>query len=61
MIGLDTNILVRYLTQDDPIQSPKATEIIEQRLSEENPGFVSIVAIVEMVWVLDRAFDFELP
>jgi predicted nucleic-acid-binding protein len=56
MIGLDTNILVRYLTQDDPIQSPKATEIIERRLTEENPGFVSIVAIVETVWVLDRAY-----
>jgi predicted nucleic-acid-binding protein len=37
MIGLDTNILVRYLTQDDPIQSPKATEIIERRLTEEKP------------------------
>jgi predicted nucleic-acid-binding protein len=56
MIGLDTNILVRYLTQDDPVQSPKATEIIERRLTEENPGFVSIVAMVETVWVLDRAY-----
>ena len=56
MIGLDSNILVRYLAQDDPIQSPKATEIIERRLTEENPGFVSIVAMVETVWVLDRAY-----
>jgi len=56
MIGLDTNLLVRYLAQDDPVQSPKATEIIEQRLTEENPGFVSIVAMVETVWVLDRAY-----
>jgi predicted nucleic-acid-binding protein len=56
MIGLDTNILVRYLTQDDPIQSPRATDIIERRLTEENPGFVSIVAMVETVWVLDRAY-----
>ncbi|MGB2666213.1 MAG: type II toxin-antitoxin system VapC family toxin [Candidatus Acidiferrum sp.] len=56
MIGLDTNILVRYLTQDDPIQSPKAREIIERRLSEESPGFVSIVAMVETVWVLERAY-----
>jgi len=56
MIGLDTNILVRFLTQDDPIQSPRATEIIERRLTEENPGFVSIVAMVETVWVLDRAY-----
>jgi predicted nucleic-acid-binding protein len=56
MIGLDSNILVRYLTQDDPIQSPKAREIIERRLTEENPGFVSIVAMVETVGVLDRAY-----
>ncbi len=35
MKGLDTNILVRYLTQDDPVQSPKATEIIERRLTQE--------------------------
>jgi len=56
MIGLDTNILVRYVTQDDPVQSPKATEIIERQLTEEQPGFVSIVAMVEIVWVLDRAY-----
>ena len=58
MIGLDTNVLVRYLTQDDVIQSPKATEIIERRLTESNPGFVSVVAMVETVWVLDRAYGF---
>ena len=56
MIGLDTNIVVRYLTQDDPVQSAKATEILECRLSPKNPGFVSVVAIVETVWVLDRAY-----
>jgi len=56
MIGLDSNILVRYLTQDDPVQSAKATQIIEQRLTEANPGFVSVVAMVETVWVLDRAY-----
>lgn len=56
MIGLDTNILVRYLAQDDPIQSAKATEILERRLTPKNPGFVSVVAIVETVWVLDRAY-----
>ena len=56
MIGLDSNILIRYLTQDDPVQSPKATYIIEQRLDGANPGFVSVVAMVETVWVLDRAY-----
>jgi predicted nucleic-acid-binding protein len=56
MIGLDTNILVRYLAQDDAVQSLVATDVIEFRLTEENPGFISIVAMVEMVWVLDRAY-----
>jgi predicted nucleic-acid-binding protein len=56
MIGLDSNVLVRYLTQDHPLQSAKATKVIEQRLTEENPGFISIVAMVETVWLLDRAY-----
>ena len=56
MIGLDTNILIRYLTQDDPIQSVKANEIMERRLTRTNPGFVSVVTMVETVWVLDRAY-----
>jgi len=58
VIGLDTNILVRYLTQDDPVQSKRASELIERRLTEENPGFVSIVAMVETVCVLDRSYGF---
>jgi predicted nucleic-acid-binding protein len=57
MIGLDTNILIRYLTQDDPVQSAKATEILERRLTPKNLGFVSVVAMVETVWVLDRAYS----
>ena len=56
MIGLDTNVLVRYLTQDDPVQSRAATALIEHRLTEQNPGFISIVAMVEMAWVLERAY-----
>jgi predicted nucleic-acid-binding protein len=56
MIGLDTNILIRYLTQDDRAQSAKATEILERRLTQNNPGFVSVIAMVGTVWVLDRAY-----
>lgn len=56
MIGLDSNVLIRYLVQDDPVQSRKATEVFERLLSDENPGFVSVVAIVETVWVLDRTY-----
>jgi predicted nucleic-acid-binding protein len=52
MIGLDMNVLLRYLAQDDPAQSPRATEIITRRLSEEEPGFVSLVTVLEVAWVL---------
>jgi predicted nucleic-acid-binding protein len=55
MIGLDTNVLVRYLVQDDPVQSAKATEFIEG-LTEDEPGFVSLVAIAETAWVLEHAY-----
>ena len=56
MIGLDTNVLVRYLAQDDPVQSPRATDLIGQRLTEEEPGFISVVAMAEIAWVLERAY-----
>ena len=59
MIGLDSNILVRYLTQDDPVQSKRAADIIEHRLSLTNPGFLSVVVIAETAWVLDRAYGFS--
>jgi predicted nucleic-acid-binding protein len=53
MIGLDTNVVVRYLTQDNADQSAKATELFERRLTEDEPGFVSVVAMVESAWVLE--------
>jgi predicted nucleic-acid-binding protein len=61
MIGLDANVLVRHLAQDDPVQSPKATQLIERELTEENPGFVSVVAMAETVWVLERAYRLSGP
>jgi predicted nucleic-acid-binding protein len=42
--------------EDDPVQSPKATDLIERRLTEENPGFVSVAAMAELVRVLERAY-----
>ena len=56
MIGLDTNVLVRYVTQDDPVQSPKASELIES-LTTFTPGFVSLVSVVELVWVLQSCYQ----
>lgn len=56
MIGLDTNVIVRYLAQDDPLQSRKATDLFERQLTVEEPGFISIVAMAETVWVLERSY-----
>src|SRR5947209_6196288 len=56
MIGLDTNVLLRYLAQDDPVQSPRATVIVTRRLTEQEPGFVSLVTILEVVWVLKSLY-----
>ena len=55
MIGLDTNVLVRYIMQDDAKQSPQATSLIEA-LTVDEPGFVSIIAVVELGWVLSSSY-----
>ena len=57
MIGLDTNILLRYLVQDDPVQSPRATEIMTRRLTQQDPGFISLVTVIETVWVLRSLYQ----
>jgi predicted nucleic-acid-binding protein len=58
MIGLDTNVMVRYIMQDDSKQSPLATRIMES-LSAEALGFVPLVVIVELSWVLSSAYDLD--
>ena len=55
MIGLDTNVLVRYIAQDEPEQAAAATRLIEG-FTTEAPGFISTVTLVETVWVLARAY-----
>lgn len=60
MIGLATNVLVRYLTEDDPVQSPRAIELIEHHLTVEDPGFITVVAMAETVWVLAKVYRFTV-
>ena len=56
MIGLDTNVLVRYIMQDDPKQSPKASALIES-LNADNLGFITLVSIVELYLVLTTSYE----
>jgi len=58
VIGIDTNVLVRYLTQDDALQSARATTLIEG-FNQSTPGFVAQVVLVEMVWVLSRSYKMK--
>ena len=56
MIGLDTNVLVRYLAQDDKIQSGKATKFVEKQISDKKPGFINCIVLVETIWVLESCY-----
>jgi predicted nucleic-acid-binding protein len=58
MIGLDTNIVVRYLTHDDAAQTAAAVRVVES-LSQDSPGFLSLIVIAELVWVLEVSYRFK--
>lgn len=55
MIGLDTNVVVRYLAQDDDVQSAVATRFLA-KLTKDQPGFISAVVLAEISWVLSRRY-----
>lgn len=59
MIGIDTNILVRYLVQDDVLQSQKATHLLENDCSTNKPAFINAVVLCELVWVLETAYEYN--
>jgi predicted nucleic-acid-binding protein len=59
MIGLDTNILVRHYTQDDPVQSPKATQFLSAHCTDAVPGWISVPVQCELAWVLRKAYSYS--
>jgi predicted nucleic-acid-binding protein len=59
MIGIDTNILVRYIVQDDERQALLAAQLLEEGLGDKNKGLVGAVVLCELVWVLRRAYGYE--
>jgi predicted nucleic-acid-binding protein len=58
VIGLDTNVLVRYITQDDPAQALAALRVMDS-LTADSPGFLSLVVMVEIVWVLEVSYGLK--
>lgn len=54
MIAVDTNVLLRYVLDDDAAHTPAARNLIDDTCSAENPAFVHDVAVAEFAWVLGR-------
>jgi predicted nucleic-acid-binding protein len=59
VIAVDTNVLLRFLVQDDARQGAIATLFLENELTTGKPGFVTIVAILELDWVLRSEYGFS--
>jgi predicted nucleic-acid-binding protein len=59
MRGLDTNVLVRYLTQDDPVQARKANAHIAEAVDRGEQCLVSVIVLCELVWVLREAYRLD--
>ena len=57
MIALDTNVLVRFLVEDDPVQSRQAKAMVQRAVAANSPYFVSEVVVCEVVWVLGAAYQ----
>jgi predicted nucleic-acid-binding protein len=59
VIGLDTNVLVRYIVRDEAQQTAAATRLLESRCKIDEPGLVTLVVLCELVWVLDRGYGYK--
>ncbi len=59
MTGLDTNVLVRFLVEDDATQSAKATQLIRGAVAKEEVLYVSTITMCEVVWVLTVSYKFK--
>jgi predicted nucleic-acid-binding protein len=59
MKGLDTNVLVRYLTRDDPGQERAASRFLDSARTRGEPIFVNVIVLCELVWVLGRTYEYS--
>lgn len=59
MIGIDTNVLVRYFTQDDEVQSKQASNLIEKFLGSPKSILINNIVLCELIWVLLRGYKYS--
>ena len=58
MIGLDTNVLLRYIVKDDPSRFARARRLIESRARADDPAWLSLIVTVELVWALKTRYSY---
>jgi predicted nucleic-acid-binding protein len=61
MLGIDTNVLVRYLVRDDQSQYERARRLIHREVNTGEPVLVSLLVLLEMEWVLRSRYELEKP
>lgn len=59
MTGLDTNVLIRYIVQDEPKQAKAATRFIESNCTAEAPGRINVIVLSELTWILGRGYGYD--
>ena len=59
MIALDTNVLIRFIVEDDLEQSKRVRAFVESLGREDTRGFVSTMVVCEIVWVLESCYRFR--
>jgi len=59
MKGVDTNVLVRYITRDDPGQERAASRFLDSARKRSEPIFVNVIVLCELVWVLARSHEYS--
>ena len=52
MIGIDTNILARYILDDDPLWSTAAQNFIDNECTVDKPGYINLIVLTELIWLL---------
>jgi predicted nucleic-acid-binding protein len=61
VIGLDTNVLLRLIVLDDAGQQARADAALHQRCTPDNPGFINVIVLCELVWVLESRYGYSRP
>ncbi len=56
MIALDTNVLVRFLVEDDAAQTERARELLQRAIRSHSSCFISDIVMCEVVWVLESSY-----